>query len=380
MRLGCITALGAALAIAGAAAAQPAPAHDTVVETRLLPRAVKTSVQRLAVASAGALSVADSLAAARHMIDAGRITGDPRTLGYAESLLARWPTEDARTPLDVLVLRATIEQRRHRFDAATSLLDRVIERAPDHGQALLTRAAIAQVRGELAAAAADCQRLRPLNTDVAAICGALNDALTGRNERALATLRIATARTLGPVRAWALGVQAQVHEQRGERSMAADTYRAALTAGDDLTLRLAFADLLIAERAWNEVRALLADAPPADGVLLRRWQVERGDGARDRAAELEAQLEARFDEASARGELLHAREAAVFALERGDAAAALRLAQENWRAQREPADLLVLARAARSGRDAAVLEDVRGWVRRTGLADTRLGFVMVGRR
>jgi hypothetical protein len=77
---------------------------------------------------------------------------------------------------------------------------------------------------------------------------------------------------------------------------------------------------------------------------------------------------------------MHAREAAIFALERGDAAAALRLAQENWRAQREPADLLVLARAARSGRDAAVLEDVRGWVRRTGLADTRLGFVMVGRR
>jgi Tfp pilus assembly protein PilF len=373
-----IVTFGAALVFAGAAAAQTAPARETVVETRLLPRAVKASVQRLMTASTTEVSVTDSLVAARRMIDAGRVTGDPRTLGYAESLLARWRTEDAATPLDVLVLRATIEQSRHRFDVATALLNRVIERAPNHGQALLTRAAIAQVRGDLAAAATDCLRLRPLNADVAAICGALNDSLAGHNERALATLRIATARTQGPVRSWALGVQAQVHEQQGERSKAADAYRAALAAGDDLTLRLAFADLLIAQRAWNEVHALLADAPPADGVLLRRWQVERDSGSSAAAGELETQLKARFDEAIARGELLHAREAAVFALERGDAATALRLAQDNWRAQREPADLVVLARAAHFARDAAALDVVRSWVRRSGLADTRLGLVMAG--
>jgi Tfp pilus assembly protein PilF len=373
-----IVTLAAALAIAGAAVAQTAPTRDTVVETRLLPRAVKASVHRLAAAGPSAMSVADSLSAARQMIEAGRITGDPRTLGYAESLLARWPSEDARTPLDVLVLRATIDQRRHRFDAATALLDRVIERAPDHGQALLTRAAIAQVRGDYAAAAVDCQRLRALNADVAAICGAINDALTGHNERALAALRVATARTRGPVSAWALGVQAQVHEQQGEQGMAADAYRAALAAGDDLTLRLAFADLLIAQRAWGEAREVLADAPTADGVLLRRWQIERDSGSGSTARELETQLKARFDEARTRGELLHAREAAVFELERGDAATALRLAHDNWRAQREPADLMILARAARSAQDAAALELVRGWVRSSRLADARLLSGMAG--
>lgn len=354
----------------GAVFAQDTPSRDTVVETQLLPRGVKASVQKIAAASSTTLSTVDRFAQARRMIEAGRASGDPRTLGYAESLLAPWPADDPRVPLEALVLRATIEQSRHRFDAARALLDRVIARAPDQGQALLTRATIAQVRGDYAAAAADCLRLRPLNVDVSAICGALNDALTGSNERALATLRIATERTQGAVRAWALGALAQVHEQRGERKEAAQTYRAALAAGDDLTTRLAFADLLIEQRAWREAHQLLAFAPPADGVLLRRWQIECATGGS--SAPLASQLQARIDEAVARGELLHAREAAVFALERGDAATALRLARDNWSAQREPADLRVLARAAHAANDPIALSEVRAWIRRTGLADARL--------
>ena len=388
--------LGATLAlcaVAGAEAGAPSvPTRDTVVETQLLPRAVKASVQRLAAADGNAPAVDAALAAARRMIESGRASGDPRTLGYAESLLAPWPADDARTPPEVLVLRATIEQSRHRFDAATALLDRVIDGARPHaaglapaavapdtlGQALLTRAAVAQVRGAYAAAARDCQRLRPLNADVAAVCGALTDAATGHNERALATLRIAAARTEGAVRGWALGALAQVHEQRGEPAAAAQAYRTALAADDDLATRLAFADLLLAQRARDEARALLAEAPPADGVLLRRWQLARADGADGAAAALQAQLQARIDEAGARGDLLHAREAALFALERGDAAAALRLAQANWQTQREPADLHVLARAARAAREPAALATVRRWVRDTGLADARLRAVLDG--
>ena len=366
-----IFATGTALVIfTGAVLAQDPPSRDTVVETQLLPRAVKASVQKLAAASSTTLSTVDRFVQARRLIEAGRASGDPRTLGYAESLLAPWPADDPRAPLEALVLRATIEQSRHRFDAARALLDRVIARAPDHGQALLTRATIAQVRGDYAAATADCLRLRPLNVDVSAICGALTDALTGNNERALATLRIATERTQGAVRAWALGALAQVHEQRGERKEAAETYRASLAAGDDLTTRLAFVDLLIEQRAWSEAHQMLAIAPPADGVLLRRWQIESATGGA--SAPLASQLQARIDEAIARGELLHAREAAVFALERGDAATSLRLAHDNWSAQREPADLRVLARAARAANDPIALSEVQAWIRRTGLVDARL--------
>jgi len=372
-----VRTIAAALAIlTSAALAQETPSRDTVVETQLLPRTVKASVQRLATANATSLSATERFASARRMIEAGRASGDPRTLGYAESLLAPWPADDPRAPLEALVLRSTIEQSRHRFDAARLLLDRVIARAPDHGQALLTRATIAQVRGEYAAATQDCLRLRPLAADVAAICGALSDALTGHNERARAALRSAAARTQGAVRAWALAALAQVHEQRGERRDAAAAYRASLAADDDLTTQLAFADLLIEQRAWRDARALLASAPPADGVLLRRWLVERALGGD--AQSIAAQLQSRIDEAIARGELLHARDAAVFALERGDAATALRLARENWAAQREPADLRVLARAARATNDRAAIDEVRAWMRHTGLDDARLRADLLG--
>jgi tetratricopeptide (TPR) repeat protein len=373
-----ILAVLAALAASasGAVFAQVAsPAREAIVETQLLPRSVKASVQRLSAVTM-TMSPPERMAAVRRLIEAGRASGDPRTLGYAESLLAPWPADDPRTPLDALVLRATIEQSRHRFDAARALLNGVIARAPDHGQALLTSATIAQVRGDYAAAATDCARLRPLNGDVAAICSALTDALTGNNDRALAALRIAIDRTQGAVRGWALSALAQVHEQRGERRDAAAAYRASLAADDDLTTRLAFADLLIDQRAWDEVKSLLVSAPPADGVLLRRWLAERALGGD--AQSLETQLQTRIDEAMARGELLHAREAALFALERGDRATALRLARENWTTQREPADLRVLARAARAAGDQATLDEAKAWIKRTNIVDARLRAALAG--
>jgi len=375
-----ITPIGAALAIlAGAAAAQPAPARDTVVETRLLAPPVKASIRRLA-GNAAPTTAAAAAAEVRRLIEAGRAGGDPRTLGLAESVLARWPAGDAATPAELLVLRATLEQSRHRFDAAAALLDRVIARAPrlpaaTLGQALLTRATVAQVRGRYAEAAADCERLRALNAEVAAICSAINDTLTGRLDAAIPVLARAAAGTQGSVRGWALAALAQAHEQRGEPQAARRAYGAALAASDDLAARLALADLLLEQREAAAAERLLADAPEADGVLLRRWQAARLRGVR---TDLEARLQARFDQAAARGEPLHARDAAVFALERGDPTAALRQARDNWAVQREPADLRVLARAARAARDAQALADVRAWLRATGLQDARLQSVLAG--
>ena len=66
------------------------------------------------------------------------------------------------------------------------------------------------------------------------------------------------------------------------------------------------------------------------------------------ATALQTQLVDRFAAAQARGELLHAREAALFALELGDSVTALKLARQNWNDQREPADLRLLASAARA--------------------------------
>ena len=107
------------------------PLRDEVVETQLLPPAVKQSVQRLQSmkANVGAAvnrrSPAERIDNARRLIQAGRASGDPRTLGYAEAALADI-ADTGPAGVEVLVLRATIEQSRHRFDTARALLDRAI--------------------------------------------------------------------------------------------------------------------------------------------------------------------------------------------------------------------------------------------------------------
>ena len=383
MRSCCIgrTAL-AIFAIAGAAGAHPAfsagaepaltrnPARDLVVETQLLAPALKRSIKQLAQAKdPGQLSAAARIEAAQRMIEDGRANGDPRTLGYAEALLEPW-RNDIAAPSDVLVLRATIEQARHHFPRAREILDRVLARDAQHPQALLTRATIATVTGDYESARRDCLMLRPLAADAAAVCSAAIDAVTGAEQRAIDILRLAVGRTQGAMRAWALAALAQVFEQSGGVDAALEAYRASLAIDEDLVTRVALANLLFSQRRIREAQQSLAAAPPGDAVLLLRWQIARA--LDEPTVDLHHQLRERFAQAAARGELAHAREAAQFALQDGRIDDALRLARENWSAQREPADLLVFARAAHAADNKAMKVEVVRWLRRTQLRDARL--------
>ena len=133
---------------------------------------------------------------------------------------------------------------------------------------------------------------------------------------------------------------------------------------------MALVDALIAQQRWAQAEPLLVPLPSTDAVLLRRWIVARKQ-QRDTVA-LQKLLSDRFAAAQSRGEFLHAREAALFALELGDSATALKLARQNWNDQREPADLRILALAARAASDAATLAEVSDWLARSGLRDVRV--------
>jgi hypothetical protein len=342
-----LAALSVCTSVIAAPLAASDPQAETIVATQLLPRAQKDALRRLTTTTA-ASDPTQRLLAARRMIEVGRANGDPRTLGYAESILAPWPADATDAPVAAIVLHATIAQSRHAFARARVLLDRVLERSapgdPAFAQALLTRATIAQVTGDLDPARADCERLFALAREISAICGASVDMLGGRVDAAIPILRVASERTSGSVRAWALGALAQAYEQRGERPTAA------------------------------AAASLLQDAPPTDGVVLRQWRSARLRRDAD-AATLEQRLRTRLDDARQRGDgsdLLHARDWAQFELERGNVTEALRLAQANWRDQREPADLLVLARVATAARDNRTLVDVNAWIARTKLQDVRV--------
>ena len=77
------------------------------------------------------------------------------------------------------------------------------------------------------------------------------------------------------------------------------------------------------------------------------------------------------------GDSLHRREETRYTLEiAGDPVAALKLARDNWKVQREVADLRVLAAAAKAAGDAAALREATDWAHRNRLEDASLNALL----
>lgn len=174
-------------------------------------------------------------------------------------------------------------------------------------------------------------------------------------------------------RAWVLGTLAELAERAGRFPVAETHYRSALAADpDDQYLLAAYADFLLDRARPREVMSLLSDRGRADGLLLRLALASDSMKSGDAAA-LAGQLRARFDAAALRGDRVHLREEARYTLHLGrDPRAALSLALDNWKVQKEPADLLILAEAVAATRDAGARAMVDAWIARTRIEDIRI--------
>ena len=218
----------------------------------------------------------------------------------------------------------------------------------------------------------DCAALRapdlaPLGAGVAwtgQVCEAELRSLQGQADDAASTLR-ALARSAPPEQsAWLSLVRAELAERRQDPEAGTLFQAASVQLGDVYSLG-AYADWLLAHGQAAEAVRLLAGREDADALLLRLTLAYR-QTADARLDDATRQLEARFADALARGDTSHARERARFALTvRGDAPAALTLAQQNWTAQKEPADArLLIAAAQAAGRPEAArdaMEAARRW-------------------
>lgn len=318
-----------------------------------------------------------ALRLARRYIGVSRAESDPRYQGYAQAALSPW--WDLRDPpADVLVLRATLRQGRHDFDGALADLSAVLAAEPRNAQAWLTRAVILQVQGRYTEAVASCARLSRLASPlVAAACAA--DA-AGRNGHAAESYELlrealddAPDADAG-VRLWALTILAEIAERRGDHRAAEEHFRQALALGlRDGYLLGAYADFLLDRGRAAEVRDLLADEVRADGLLLRLALAEQRLDDPD-LPEHVAMLRARFDASRMRGDALHRREEARFALRLLDQPErALRLAEENWRVQREPWDARLVLEAALAAGAPSAAAPVVDWLREARLEDARIG-------
>ena len=365
--------MAALIAAAGAIAAPFTPADDAQVLERLPSRSSAQlrelkSLQAEAARAPGDLARATALATA--YVRASRVEGDPRFLGYAEGVLSPW-WKDPDAPTRVLVLRATIRQSAHQFDAAVADLDTVLRREPANAQALLTRATVLTVQGRYAEARGDCGRISRIGLEIyGAICVAAIDSVTGKAAAAYGSLQLAlrtSPRVDTAGRVWAETLLGEIAHRRGDPAAEAH-FRAALGAGErDLYLLGAYCDWLLDHGRAEEVLSLLGNETRVDPLLLRLALAQKALGRPEAGAAIET-LRARFDASHARGDTVHQRENARFELAlRDDPRSALPYAVDDWKLQREPADLRVLAEAAVAANDAAALDTVKRWLAGTGL-------------
>lgn len=359
-------------------------ADDEIIE-RLPFAATTPAMQHLTVLRATLaqsprnLVVAAQLA--RAYVELGRTTGDPRYAGYAQSALAPWWSE-ARPPLEVMVLRATLRQRVHDFDGALADLDVVLASAPRHMQARLTRATVLGVQGRLGEAAQECARLEGGVPELVwRACADHVDGLTGRLQAGERRLRDSLARAGeldAGTRAWAWTALAEMAVRGDRRAAAEGCFRQALALDpDDAYALAAYADHLLDQDRPADVIRLLKSRQRLDPLLLRYALAAARLRAPD-APGLVAQLRARLDASRRRGDRVHLREEARFLLELArEPEAALAAAKDNWAVQKEPADARVLLEAASAAGDAATRLSVARWLERQRLEDAHLAKLLV---
>lgn len=310
-------------------------------------------------------------------IEAARAESYPRYNGYAEATLGPWLALP-NPPNSVLLLRATLRQAIHDFNAALEDLNHVIAADPRNLQARLTRAVILQVRGEYPEALKNCLSLALFADNlVTTTCMASVNSLRGEAKASRELLQ-AALEGIPPdespqLRLWALTVLAEIEARIGDGIAAEHHFRRALSLGlRDGYLLGAYADFLLDAGRPQEVLALLQNELRIDALLLRFALAEQRVGAPAASRHI-ADLEERFSMSRLRGDTSHQREQARFALHLlNRTPEALQLAEANWAVQREPWDARLLLEAALAAGAPTAARPVLDWLATSHLEDDQI--------
>jgi hypothetical protein len=172
---------------------------------------------------------------------------------------------------------------------------------------------------------------------------------------------------------WATTLQAELAERLGRPADAERLYLASRARDPrDVYTIAAYADFLLDAHRDADVLAMIPRETPVDILLLRRVQAAVRSGAPDATSEAGA-LGERFAALRARGDRVHLREEARYTLEiLGKPDAALALALDDWRVQKEPLDARIALEAAIAARRPAAVREVVDWVAATHLEGERI--------
>ncbi len=317
-----------------------------------------------------------AIALAQGYVNSGKTQADPRYYGYAQGVLNPWwNLQDP--PTEILLLRASILQFRHDFSDALADLNKVLERDPANARAWLARAAILLVQADYPEAQRSCLPLLELDDPLsAAACLSQIGSLTGHAAESFVLLRDAFAHAPRPSddqRYWILTLLGTMSFQLDQDQDAGRFYKQAIALrGEDVYLLGVYADFLLDQDRAGEVVSLLRDQTRVDPLLLRLALAKQRLGSEDLAG-LASVLEQRFAVSRLRGESLHQGDEARFRLFLlNQPQPALRLAQANWKVQREPKDMRILLEAALAAENPSAAKPALELIARTSLEHPRI--------
>jgi hypothetical protein len=170
---------------------------------------------------------------------------------------------------------------------------------------------------------------------------------------------------------------ADISTRLGDVKVARQHYESALSATDaDAFTLLTFADFLLDQHEYREVLAVFQRHSEYADLLLRAALAARQLGGTD-ALQLAQRLRDQYAAHQRRGDFVPSRDYARFLLDvEGKPSAALEAALTNWQSQREPADALVVVRAAIAAGRTSAASPVATFVREHGLEDARLASLL----
>jgi len=373
----CVLVAGLLLAAPPAGAVPRVPSADSEVLERLPVRPndpAMREIKELRATLAGDPQNLDlAIRLSRRYFNQALAQGDPRYVGYAQAALKPW-WDLREPPTSILVMRATLVQYRHDFPVALADLARALEREPDNARAWSLRMVIHLVQADYATARSDCASFAPLVDELSALgCVAFIDGITGHARESLATLDRALSRARdesAEQKLWLLSRLAEMAWRLNDAKLAEQYFKRALALGiTDGFLLAAYADFLLDYDRAPEVIVLLKDWTLADPLLLRLALAEQATGA-GAAGTHRTTLAERYEAARLRGDTTHEQEESRFCLQMlKQSADALRLAQSNWRIQKEPRDARVLLEAAIASRQPDAAQPALDWMAATHIED-----------
>ncbi|MGO1501498.1 MAG: tetratricopeptide repeat protein [Marinobacter sp.] len=312
----------------------------------------------------------------KRLISEARRSGDPRFLGYAERLFNQ--QTGRKLSDELLVLRATLAQSLHQFDAARQDLQAVLDRseAPmQRAQALVTLANIELVQGHYDRALALCEQLKTERPGlIATSCHAQVTARAGEAQAAYDKLTATTQSSSSAgiqERLWAQGTLGDIAAQLGKESAARHWQWVLSQDPDDLYTRAQLADWYLNHEKPSKALAVTKGYEAVDNLaVIRAIAMRHVD--HPGASALASQLRERFDEALWRGSMLHQRDLARFELDiEQRPSAAVKHAMANWATQREPLDTRLALRSAIAAQDNTATAQLRDWLKQKDQFDAR---------